>query len=252
MRENYENLKDKLVIFLQDYLVASGASGFVLGLSGGLDSAVVATLCVACGAKINALLMPNDASNLKNLSDAVNLCKSLNIPYQITNIQQILDSFKAQIDPKADIARLANLSARIRMCLLYDHSAKHNALVVGTSNKSELMLGYGTIYGDMACALNPIGQIYKSELFEFAKFLGVSSEIINKPPSADLWAGQTDEGELGYAYGVLDEVLMFIEKNGQDLAKLKQKFSDEKLINLVINRINKNKFKTKMPPIAQI
>ena len=138
------------------------------------------------------------------------------------------------------------------MNILYDISSKTNSVVVGTSNKSEIMLGYGTIYGDTACAFNPIGEIFKSDLFEFASYLGICKDIIEKKPSADLWSGQSDEDELGYSYKTLDEVLKVISKN-VDISKdeLSKQF-DEKLANSVLKRFNNNKFKTQIPPIAKI
>ncbi|MDL0089175.1 NAD+ synthase [Campylobacter gastrosuis] len=248
---NYENLKNELVSFLKFHLNKTGLACFTLGVSGGLDSAVVATLANFSQIKTHALIMPTKFSNPKNVDDAINLCKKLNFEYQIINIQPILDTFCNTLGENLTPLRLGNLSARIRMSLLYDNSARLNALVLGTSNKSELMLGYGTIYGDMACGVNPIGEIFKSDLFEFAKFLGVDDEIINKAPSADLWVNQSDEADLGYSYKTLDKVLKFIDKNGVNFKKLSQNFSDLELVKSVLNRVKKNKFKRELPKIAR-
>lgn len=251
--KEFENIKDTLVMFLKDHLKSTGVENLLLGVSGGIDSAVVATLCkLAAPKNTHALLMPTNFSNEQNLNDGLELCKKLDIKYKVIKIDEILSSFEKNIGTGLNNTRKGNLSSRIRMNLLYDYSASINAIVVGTSNKSELMLGYGTIYGDLACAINPIGEIFKSEIFEFAKFLGISQNIINKAPSADLWSGQSDEEDLGYNYLILDEVLKFIDKYGSDIVGLRQNFSDEGLLNSVLNRVTKNKFKTHMPIIAKI
>jgi len=145
--------------------------------------------------------------------------------------------------------RMGNLSARARMCLLYDYSAKVNALVVGTSNKSERLLGYGTIYGDMACALNPIGELFKTEIYELARELGIDEKIIAKAPSADLWEGQSDEADIGYSYERLDEVLRLVQSKGE--AELACEF-DPKLVATVFSRMRANKFKLSQPPVASL
>lgn len=248
---NYENLKNELVDFLNFHLKNSKLTGFTLGVSGGLDSAVVATLANFSGVTTYALIMPTKFSNPKNIDDAINLCKKLKITYKVINIQPILDTFCNTLNENLTPLRLGNLSARVRMSLLYDHSSSKNTLVLGTSNKSEIMLGYGTIYGDMACAINPIGEIFKSDLFEFAKFLDIDKNIINKAPSADLWADQSDEADLGYSYKKLDEVLKFIDKNGKNLKKLNENFKDLELVSSVLNRVKRNEFKRKLPKIAR-
>jgi NAD+ synthase len=139
----------------------------------------------------------------------------------------------------------------MRMAILYDKSAELGALVIGTSNKSELLLGYGTLFGDLASALNPIGDLYKSEIFEFAKYLGVVEEIINKPPSADLWEGQSDEKELGYSYSELDKVLRDFVDERATKEELLQKY-DKDLVEFVIKKVYFNQFKRKMPIIAKL
>lgn len=132
------------------------------------------------------------------------------------------------------------------MSLLYDFAFKHNLLVAGTSNKSERMLGYGTIWGDLACGVNPIGEIYKSELFAFAEFLGVEENIIKKPPSADLWEGQSDEGDLGYSYSLLDAALKELQTSSPS------KELDEGLVSFVAQRVKNSEFKRRMPLILPV
>lgn len=246
---NYENIQKELLNFLRSYLAQSGAKGFVLGLSGGLDSALVATLCAKI-APTHALLMPTKSSNKEHLNDALRLADFLGLNYKIIEISNILDAFcsAARLD-KSKKMRYGNLCARIRMSLLYDYSAENSLLVVGTSNKSERMLGYGTIYGDMACALNPIGELYKSEIFEFSSFLGIDEKIVKKAPSADLWENQSDESELGYSYARLDAVLKGLSEGFLNV-ELEEKFGKD-IVDFVIKRVKNNAFKREMPPVAK-
>ncbi|MGG7073082.1 NAD+ synthase [Campylobacter sp. 9BO] len=250
---DFKSIKSNLVTFLQNAQKMTGAENLLLGVSGGLDSAVVATLCkLAAPQNTHALLMPTNSSNKQNLQDGLELCKTLDINHKIINIDEILTAYQSQIGENLGNLRKGNLCARIRMSLLYDYSANIDAIVVGTSNKSELMLGYGTIFGDLACAINPIGELYKSEIFEFARFLGISENIINKAPSADLWEDQNDEGDLGYNYGVLDGVLRQIDENKQNLSLLDEKVGDKDLLKSVLSRYHKNRFKAHMPIIAKL
>jgi NAD+ synthase len=133
--------------------------------------------------------MPSQYSSDSSIEDAVELCKKFDIKYETVEISPMIEGYFNNNDKNADALRVGNLSARMRMAVLYDISARDNSLVIGTSNKSEILLGYGTLYGDTACAINPIGQMYKSDEFEFARFLGVTDAIIEKKPSADLWEG---------------------------------------------------------------
>ncbi|MCR6593558.1 NAD+ synthase [Campylobacter insulaenigrae] len=235
---NYTKLQELLINFIRKN---AKDKNLILGLSGGIDSAVVTCLCKqAIKDKLYVLLMPTKYSKKDNLNDAIMLCNTLNIKYKIIYIDSILENFELLCE-KPDKLRKGNLAARIRMSLLYDYSALKNALVVGTSNKSELMLGYGTIYGDLACAFNPLATLYKSEIFEFAKFLNLHENFIKKPPSADLWPNQSDEDDLGYTYKELDSVLKAIENN-QTLENF-----DEKLKRNVLERMQNNTFKRKLP-----
>ncbi len=245
---NYKKLEEHLSGFLHKNLKKSGLKNLVLGVSGGIDSAVVATICARNKIPIFALILPNKNSNLKNLEDAKNLCENLKIPYEIFFIDQICDSFIKNF-PDISKLRFANLVARIRMNLLFDYSAQKNAVVVGTSNLSERILGYGTIYGDLACGFNPLGEITKTEIFEFAKYLKIPKNIIEKAPSADLWENQTDESDFGFTYEQIDKVIfeIFIKKQKD----AKEKF-DKNLVDFVLNSYKKNSFKLKMPKIARI
>ncbi|WP_291952628.1 NAD+ synthase [Campylobacter sp.] len=235
---NYTKLQELLINFIRKN---AKDKGLILGLSGGIDSALVACLCKqAVGNKLYALLMPTKHSKKENLNDAIMLCDTLNIKYKIIYIDAILQNFEPLCE-NLNKLRKGNLIARIRMSLLYDYSALKNALVVGTSNKSELMLGYGTIYGDLACAFNPLATLYKSEIFEFAKFLNLHENFIKKAPSADLWPNQSDENDLGYTYKELDSILKAIENN-ENLDHF-----DEKLKRDILKRIQNNAFKRRLP-----
>ncbi|TEX85797.1 NAD+ synthase [Campylobacter sp. CH185] len=245
---DWQKITEKMCDFIQEKVKNSQSQGVVLGLSGGIDSALVATLCKrALKENVFALLMPTQISNKANLEDALRLCADLNLEYKIIEIQSILDAFIKQSE-NTTLVSLGNFAARIRMSLLYDYSALKNSLVIGTSNKSELLLGYGTIYGDLACAFNPIGSLYKSEIYALAKYLNLHENFIKKAPSADLWENQSDEGDLGFSYAKIDEGLKALEANDEKLLRT----LDPSLIAILKNRMQKNAFKGKMPEILEI
>ena len=199
------------------------------------------------------------------MADGIFHCESFNIPYEIQEIAPFVENFTA-LNPGASALRIGNFAARVRMSLLYDYSAAKRGVVVGTSNLSERMLGYGTIYGDLACAFNPIGEIFKSDLFKFAKILCIDDAIIKKAPSADLWENQSDERELGYSYEILDSVLRDIfshealrtkfrsgeQITANDLKYLQNSRHNQELVKFVVRRILKNNFKLRAPAVARI
>ncbi len=248
---NWKNIKEQLQDFLKTELKNTGLKRVIVGLSGGLDSAVVAVLCKETfGNNMSTVLMPSQFSSNSSIDDAIELCKKFDIKYEIKSIAPMIEAFIENMDDNR--LRIGNFSARMRMSVLYDISSRDSSIVVGTSNKSELLLGYGTIFGDIACAINPIGEIYKSDEFEFAKFLGVTNRILNKKPSADLWEGQTDEEELGYTYKQIDEVLKLLIDEKQSKKEVIASGYDEELINKLEYRIKSNAFKGKLPIIAKI
>ena len=248
---DWKKIKLDLICFLKDEVKKTGLEKVTVGLSGGLDSAVVAILCKeAFGDNLNCVLMPSQFSSQSSTDHALEVCEKFNIKYEIISIEPMVSGFIKNMNE--DKLRIGNFSARMRMSVLYDVSSREKSLVVGTSNKSELLLGYGTIFGDIACAINPIGQIYKSDEFEFARLLGVPESILNKAPSADLWEGQSDEEELGYSYKHMDEVLkLLVDENKSEDELLKLGF-EEDLINRLEYRIKANAFKGKLPIIANI
>lgn len=248
---DWKIIKQKLINFLKTEVEKTGHKSVVLGLSGGLDSAVVAVLCKEVfDNNLLCVLLPSQFSSKSSINDALELCKKFDIKYEIVSIEPIVSSYIENMNNSN--LRIGNFSARARMSVLFDISARENSLVVGTSNKSEIYLGYGTIFGDLACAVNPIGNIYKSDLFEFARYIGVTDAIINKKPSADLFEGQSDEADLGYTYSKIDQFLKaFIDKNCSEQELLNLGFEQE-LIEKITKRVKINSFKRELPKIAQI
>lgn len=246
----YKLITQYLSEFLSQEVRKTGLSKVVIGLSGGIDSAVVALLAHRVfGEDLLCVKMPSHYSSQSSLDDADELCKVFSLRSETHSIELMLRSYEnSAMSP----LRVGNLSARLRMVTLFDISARDGALVLGTSNKSELMLGYGTLYGDLASALNPIGDLYKTEIFELARYLGVPDSIIDKPPSADLWAGQSDEAEIGYPYSELDRVLKRYVEERHTREEMIEGGENPELVDMIINRIYKNQFKRRMPLVAKL
>ncbi len=245
--KKWELIEKFLIKFIYEEITKTGLKKGICGLSGGIDSAVVAVLAKkALGDNFKVFLLPSQFSSKNSIEDAKKVCKKFDIDYEIISIDPLLESYKIE-----NKIRLGNFSARMRMAILYDKSAELNALVIGTSNKSELMLGYGTLFGDLASALNPIGDLYKTEIFEFAKFLQIPRSIIQKPPSADLWHGQSDEKELGFSYAEIDPVLIDFVDNRATKQELLEKYN-KNLVEFVLKKIYQNQFKRKPPIIAKL
>lgn len=199
--------------FLAEKLRKIGAKGFVLGVSGGIDSALALRLCArAVGKeKILALLMPEKDSSKEDFEDSKELCELESVDHKVVDISCVVDAYKKTIKGTIDRKSLANIKARCRMTVLYHYANTDGRLVVGTSNKSELLMGYFTKFGDGGTDLEPIGDLYKTEVRQLAREVGIPEKIIKKAPSAGLWKGQTDEGEMGITYGRLDAILLGIE-----------------------------------------
>jgi NAD+ synthase len=245
--------KERLVEFIRDELLKEGFGKLVLGISGGIDSAVVAHLAAeAIGSEnVTGVILPYISSNPENIEDAESIIEKLGLERRFVDITPMVEAYFEKY-PTDDKNRKGNKMARERMSILYDISSEIGALVIGTSNRSEIAMGYGTLYGDLACALNPLGNLYKTQIRQLAGYLGISQKIMGKPPSADLWSGQTDEGELGLTYGMLDTFLYYhldMKYNDKQIEELG--FSSQ-LIERLKNRIASNKFKGRMPVIADL
>jgi NAD+ synthase len=225
----------------------------VLGVSGGVDSSLVATLAAqALGPKnVRGVIMPYRLSDPKSRSDALEVIKQLGIEQLEIDISPQVDAYFAHF-PDADQKRRGNKMARERMTILYDQSWAWRALVIGTSNKTELLLGYGTIYGDMASAINPIGDLYKTQVWQLADAVGVPTAIVQKAPSADLWAGQSDETELGFQYRMIDQLLYYLVERRYSVEELKRQGFDQAFITDIVRRVRENQYKRRLPVIAKL
>jgi NAD+ synthase len=250
---NTKFVRKMLLDFIRDQIHNAGFSKAVIGLSGGVDSAVAAFLSAEALGKENvcAVIMPYKTSNPESKADASSIVDELNIRSEVVDITPMVDPFITG-QKIHDNVRRGNIMARMRMIVLYDFSLRDGALVVGTSNKTETLLGYGTLFGDMACAVNPLGDLYKAQVWQLARALGVPKNIIDKKPSADLWQNQTDEGELGFLYKDVDRLLYYmIDERRRDNELEKMGFEKE-FVARVKKRVTQNQFKRRPPLIAKI
>ncbi len=253
LKINSRRVKKKLIDFIRSNVYNKRFERAVLGLSGGLDSTTAAYLtCEALGPdNVLGLIMPYRTTSRTDIVDAKDISRKLGIKIKYINITDIVEPYFKKVNLKDKIRR-GNKMARERMSILYDQSKEFNGLVIGTSNRTEILLGYGTIYGDMASAINPLGGLYKTEVIQLAKFLKVPSSIINKMPSAGLWRGQTDEGELGFKYSDVDIFLYYFRDKKYTINQLIREDFSENFIYKAIDKIKKNKFKCQLPKIARI
>lgn len=239
--------------FIRDELGKVGFKRAVVALSGGIDSALVCVLAArALGPKnVLTVMMPYRASNPSSRADAEALVSMLGVDSTVVEITPMVDPY-FEARPDISAKRRGNVMARTRMIVVYDHSETFGGLVIGTSNKSELLLGYGTLFGDLASAVNPIGDLYKTQVRQLSAALGVPRPILEKPPSADLWEGQSDEQELGISYDELDKILylLFDERFTPD-EMIEDGLSPER-IRRVHEMVRKNQFKRRPPIIAKI
>ncbi len=250
---NYHIVEEMLKAFLVNEIHKFGFRSLVLGLSGGIDSAVVCELAVrALGAQnVLALKMPYRSSSPESLEHADLLIEKLGIRSEEQSITEVVDAFFASV-PEQELLRRGNIMARTRMVFLYDVSARERSLVAGTSNKTELLLGYGTMFGDMASAVNPIGDLYKTQIRGLARHLGIPDALIEKAPSADLWEGQSDESDLGFSYEEVDQLLYMMLEKRMDKAAILGEGVPEPFYDRVKQMVVRNQYKRMMPVIAKI
>ncbi|MFH1374334.1 MAG: NAD+ synthase [bacterium] len=240
--------------FLSEKLGQSGLDGYVVGLSGGIDSAVSTALAVAAigQGKVLAVMMPYRTSSPDSATDALALAHRLGIEHRQVDISPMIDAYFDDID-KSNRLRAGNKMSRERMAILFDIAHQTNCLVLGTGNRTEICLGYTTWYGDSACSVNPIGELYKTEVRLLAEELGVPKAIRNKPPTADLWSGQTDEGEIGVTYDEIDRLLRRLIDDGITSRRALEKEGFEAgSINRVVTLLNRNAFKRRLPDVASL
>jgi NAD+ synthase len=250
---NTDLVRGILTRFIKTEITRVGMEHAVIGLSGGIDSAIVAYLAAeALGSEnVLAVRMPYKTSAQDSLDHAQLVIDDLKLPSLTVSITDMAD---ALINRESELSnvRKGNIMARCRMIVLYDQSEAFKGLVLGTSNKTEILLGYSTLFGDSACGLNPIGDLYKTQIRQLSRDIGVPQPIIDKPPSADLWIDQTDEGELGFTYAEVDRLLYLLVDQRFSPEECIATGLDASFVSTVVNRIRRNHFKRVTPPIAKI
>ena len=250
---NLKEVHNELVEFLRESFKKAGFSKAVLGLSGGIDSALVAYLLRDALGEENvlAIMMPYKSSNPDSLNHAKLVVEDLGINSKTIEITEMIDAYFKN-EKEATSLRMGNKMARERMSILFDYSSKENALVVGTSNKTEIYLGYSTQFGDSACALNPIGDLYKTNIWDLSRYLKIPNELIEKKPSADLWEGQTDEQEMGLTYKEADQVMYRLLEENKTVEEVLAEGFNKDLVDNIVRRMNRSEYKRRMPLIAKI
>lgn len=239
--------------FIRSELNRVGFIRAIIGLSGGIDSALSLALTTEAIGKENVLAvrMPYKASSQDSLDHAQLCIDKFGVQSRTVPITEMADPLIA-LEPKMSKTRQGNIMARCRMIVLYDQSEAFGGLVIGTSNKTEILLGYSTLFGDSASALNPIGDLYKTQVRQLSRAMGVPTEIIDKAPSADLWSNQTDEDELGFSYAEVDKLFYLLIDHRYRVEELVDAGFEESFVRKVIKRVRQNQFKRMMPPIAKV
>ena len=248
-----DRIQKIIIRFIQDQMHITGFDHLVIGLSGGIDSSLACFLISKAIRPQNvlAIRLPYKTSSPASLEDAQLVIDSTGVNSKTIEITDMVDSY-IQKYPQISPQRRGNIMARTRMIILYDQSVEFNGLVTGTGNKTEYMLGYTTLYGDAACAFNPLGDLYKTQVRQLARAMGMPERIITKSPSADLWKGQTDEGEMGFSYDDVDQLLHMLIEDRYSVSECIEAGLPEPFVRRVVSMINRNGFKRKLPPVARI
>lgn len=250
---NTDLAREILTGFIKSEVTRIGMSRAVIGLSGGLDSALSCALAVEALGRDNVLAvrMPYKASSKDSLNHAQLLIDQLQIPNKTIEITDMVEPL-FKLDLEISSMRKGNIMARERMIVLYDQSEVFKGLVIGTSNKTEILLGYSTMYGDSASAMNPLGDLYKTQIRQLSRAMNIPVPIIDKAPSADLWEDQTDEKELGFTYDEVDKLLYLLVDQRYSPQEAIEAGFNEAFVKTVTRRIQRNQFKRMQPPIAKV
>lgn len=242
-----------LTSFIRDAIETSGTSGVVVGLSGGIDSSLAAALAVrALGPeRVHGFLLPYRTSSSESVDDALLVARHLGCPHRKIDISPMVDAYFA-METDADAARRGNKMARERMTILFDQAKKLGALVLGTSNKTEILLGYSTVFGDNASSLNPLGDLYKHQVWQLSRHLGLPDQVVAKRPSADLWPGQTDEADLGFDYATADEVLWLLFDEGLTPEEVVERGYEDEVVRRIVRLERQFRFKRRLMLIARL
>ncbi len=254
LRFNAELAEQVLTLFIRDAVETAGADGVVLGLSGGVDSALAAALAAkALGTEaVHPFILPHRISDPRSSEDAEAVADVFGLTTRTIDISPMVDPYFELNEPEADRVRQGNKMARERMGILFDLSKKLSSLVLGTSNKTEILLGYSTIFGDNASSINPLGDLYKQQVWQLSRHVGVPAEVVDKQPSADLWQGQTDEGELGFDYATADEVLYLLFDLGLGPDEVIGQGYPEETVRRITQLEERNRYKRRLMLIARL
>lgn len=247
---NLEKTKEDILDFIQAKVSESHTDGIVVGLSGGIDSTLVAYLaCEALGKdKVFGIVMPSSTTPSEDNIHGINVAQNLGIEYKEIAIDSILNEYLSMTQLEETDLAVGNLKARIRMTIIYYYANTHNLLVSGTGNRSEILIGYFTKHGDGACDIEPIGDLYKHDVFKLAEYLDVPREILDKPPRAGLWNNQTDEEEIGMSYDLLDQILYFHSEKDMDKEEIAERLDipiDD--VDMIITKVIRSAHKSKVP-----
>lgn len=243
-----------LTRFIADAVETTGADGVTVGLSGGVDSALATALAARAlePGRVHAFYLPYSTSSDDAERDAEAVAESLRLTLRRIDISPLVDAYFDAEESDADRVRRGNLMARVRMAVLFDQAKRTRTLVLGTSNKTEILLGYSTIFGDNASSINPLGDLYKQQVWQLSRHLELPETVIDKPPSADLWPGQTDEGELGLTYAVADEVLHLLFDQGLEPEEVVERGYDPGAVERIVAREAANRYKRRLMLICRL